>query len=65
MAMGKSVPVYEFEFGEVAVWRDGCICLKAGSSPPHIDPVEMSDEQATALAETILRLVREKSRETP
>ena len=51
--------VYKFEGGEVAVWYDGCVCIKAVSPAPHNDPVEMSDEEATALAETLLRLVKE------
>jgi hypothetical protein len=59
MAESKPSGVYEFEGGEVVVWYDGCICLKARSSPPYNDPVEMRDEQAIALAETILRLVKE------
>jgi hypothetical protein len=59
MAESKSPGIFEFEGGQVAVWYDGCVCLKAISSPPYNDPVEMRDEQAVALAETILRLVRE------
>ena len=64
MGESKSIPVYEFELGEVAVWYDGRICLRAGSAPPHIDPVEMTDQQAVSLAETILRLVKVNSRKT-
>lgn len=40
---------------EVGVWRDaGCICIR--TSNPHGDPVELSDEEAVELAETLLRL---------
>jgi hypothetical protein len=51
--------VYEFEGGEVAVWYDGSVCVKAVTADPHRDPVEMRDEEAVALAEIILRLVKE------
>jgi hypothetical protein len=59
MADSKPPKVYKFEGGEVAVWYDGCVCIKAISPAPYNDPVEMSDEEAVALAETLLRLVRE------
>ena len=59
MTERKLPKVYEFEGGEVAVWYDGCVCIKAISPAPHNDPVEMRDEEAVALAETLLRLVRE------
>ena len=59
--VAKRIPfrVHSFEGGEVTVWYDGCICIKAVSPPPHNDPVEMQDEEAVALAETLLRLVKE------
>jgi hypothetical protein len=59
MADDRLPKVYEFEGGDVAVWYDGCVCIKAKSPAPHNDPVEMSDEEAVALAETLLRLVKE------
>ena len=59
MADNKLSKVYEFEGGEVVVWYDGCVCIKAISPAPYNDPVEMSDEAAVALAETLLRLVKE------
>jgi hypothetical protein len=61
MAGNKLPEAHKFEGGQVVVWYDGCICLKAMSPAPHNDSVEMSDEEAVALAETILRLVKESS----
>jgi hypothetical protein len=59
MAERKLPEVFEFESGEVAVWYDSCVCIKAVS--PAGDPVEMRDEEAVALAEALLRLVKENS----
>jgi hypothetical protein len=64
MAHAKSVPVYEFAFGEEAVWYDGRIRLRAGSAPPHVDPVELSNDEAKGLAKTILRLLSKNAPES-
>jgi hypothetical protein len=42
----------------VTVWVDGGIHIK--TREPHGDPVEMSEEQALALADLLKRLVEEE-----
>ena len=59
MAKNEPPEVRHFEDGELAVQYNGCICIKALSPPPHNDPVEVWDEEAVALAETHLRLVKQ------
>ena len=52
--------VYSMASGDIDVWVDpgGAICLK--NRTQFNDPVELSLGEATALAELLLRLVREQ-----
>ena len=54
MADRKWPEVFKFSDGEVAVWYDGCVCIKAVTRGPHYDPVELTEDQAVELAETLL-----------
>ena len=54
MADRKLPEVFKFSDGEVAVWYDGCVCIKAVTRGPHYDPVELTEDQAVELAETLL-----------
>ncbi len=51
--------VFKFSHGEVAVWYDDCICIKAVTQAPHYDPVELTEDEAIELAKVLLRLVKE------
>jgi len=44
----------------ISVWVDGGIHIK--TRDPHDDPVEMSEEEALALADLLRRLVEEERR---
>jgi hypothetical protein len=46
--------IYLLADGEVAVWYDGCVCLKTRNK--YHDPVELADEEAQELADILLRL---------
>ncbi len=52
--------VEEFAGGEVVLWLDpaGIICLKTRSK--FNDPVELAEHEALALAESLIRLVRQQ-----
>jgi hypothetical protein len=59
MTERKLPEVFEFAGGEVAVWYDGCVCIKAVTRAPYYDPVELNEDQAIELAEALLRLAKE------
>jgi hypothetical protein len=59
MAERKLPEVFKFSDGEVAVWYDDCVCIKAVTRAPHYDPVELTEDEAVELAETLLRLAKE------
>jgi hypothetical protein len=59
MAERKLPEVFKFSDGEVAVWYDGCICIKAVTRAPHDDPVELTEDEAIELAQVLLRLAKE------
>jgi len=46
--------VFYFEGREIAVWMDGCICIKTRNK--YNDPIELSDEEAIDLANLLIRL---------
>lgn len=52
--------VYEMSGGDIDVWVDpgGAICLKVRTE--FNDPVELSEHEAIALAELLMRLVNEQ-----
>jgi hypothetical protein len=43
--------VYLFEGGEVAVWWDGCVCIKTDNR--NHDPVELSEDEGLELAKVL------------
>ncbi|MDP3231738.1 MAG: hypothetical protein Q8N26_03090 [Myxococcales bacterium] len=51
--------VYSLASGEIDVWVDGGIHLKVRNE--FNDPAELSEGEATELAELLLRLVKEQS----
>jgi hypothetical protein len=53
--MEKIPGVFTCSDGEIAVWVDGGIHLKAVTR--HGDPVELSEEEALELADILVRLV--------
>lgn len=58
--MTTTAELQHFAGGELGVWRDdGAICIK--TSNEHDDPVELSDEEAVALADLLLRLAGARS----
>lgn len=61
MPESKRSEVFKFSDGEVAVWYDGCVCIKAVTRGPHYDPVEMTEDEAIELAEVLLRLAKKAS----
>jgi len=46
--------VYKLAGGEIAVWLDGCICIKTRNK--HNDPFELADDEAKELADLLRRL---------
>lgn len=56
--------VYKFEGGDICMWmeKNGTIMLKAVDPISGTDPVELGDEEAKELAETMLRLLEEYAR---
>ena len=55
----KLPEVFKFSDGEVAVWYDGCVCIKAVTRDRPYAPVELTEDEAVELAETLLRLAKE------
>jgi hypothetical protein len=55
--MESEVTSYEISEGELRIWLDDAVCLKA-ITPKHQDPVELTDDLAIELAERLLTLVR-------
>jgi hypothetical protein len=48
--------VFELSDGEITLWKDGGIHLKAVDN--HGDPVELSEDEAVELAGALIRMVR-------
>lgn len=62
--MASEVTSYEISDGELRVWLEEAICLKA-VTPEYQDPVELPDDLAIELAERLLTLVRMRNDPMP
>lgn len=57
--MEEKDKVYTLADGEVALWWDGCVCIKAYTKDG--DPVELMDDDALELAEILKKAGRRAS----
>ncbi len=54
--MSKIAGVFKLSDGEIAIWEDGGIHIKAVTSQG--DPVELSETEALELADALIRLAK-------
>jgi hypothetical protein len=62
--MSQEIVSYSISGGDIHVWLDGPICLKAVASQ-YRDPVDIGDDEAFELAERLLTLVRIRTSRNP
>ena len=56
--MEENNKILKFSDGDVVIWADGGIMIKALTS--YGDPVELSDEEAIELGEALIKLAKGK-----
>jgi hypothetical protein len=61
MTQDQSSKIYKVADGEIEIWLDpaGGICLKAQNK--FNDPIELSEHEATSLAELLTLLVKKQT----